>query len=129
MAIDLSAVRDEDLGQLSDAALAELEDQLLLATELDLSSRAQFTSGRLVVYALSAIGMVLLLSLHSLLPTERLGPLNIPLYLLALGAGAGGAHLLWARVGMGIRAPVRWALAHWPVLLYLLALLYQARSP
>ena len=120
MAFEIGTLRDEDLTQFSDTELAELEDELLLAEELDLSSRARFTSGRLVVYALSAIGIVVMLALFSRLPTEKLGPLNIPLYLLALGLGAAGAHLAWARAGQRVREGVRWALGHWPLVLYAL---------
>ena len=125
MAFEIGTLRDEDLTQFSDTELAELEDELLLAEELDLSSRARFTAGRLVVYALSAVGIVLMLALFSRLPTERLGPLSIPIYLLAFGLGAAGAHLAWARAGRRVREGVRWALGHWPLLLYAVGVVYQ----
>ncbi len=125
MAFEIASLRDEDLLQLSDEELAELEDELLLAEELDLSSRARFSAGRLVVYALSAIGIVLMLALFSRLPVAKLGPLSIPIYLLALGLGAGGAHLAWARAGRRAREGVRWALGHWPLVLYAVGVLYQ----
>lgn len=125
MAFEIGTLRDEDLTQFSDTELAELEDELLLAEELDLSSRARFTAGRLVVYALSAVGIVLMLALFSRLPTERLVPLSIPIYLLAFGLGAAGAHLAWARAGRRVREGVRWALGHWPLLLYAVGVVYQ----
>lgn len=125
MAFEIASLRDEDLLQLSDAELAELEDELLLAEELDLSSRARFSAGRLVVYALSAVCIVLLLALFSRLPFEKLGPLGIPLYLLPLGLGAAGAHLAWSRAGRTVRERVRWGLAHWPLVLYAVGVVYQ----
>ena len=125
MSFEIASLRDEDLLQLSDDELAELEDELMLAEELDLSSRARFSAGRLVVYALSAIFIVLLLALFSRLPFDRLGPLGIPLYLLPLGLGAAGAHIAWSRAGQRVRHGVRWVLGHWPLVLYLVAALYQ----
>ena len=78
-----------------------------------------------MVWVLSVIGIVILLGLMSRLPTEKLGPLNIPLYLIALGAGAGGAHWLWSVAGRRVRETVRWLLGYWPLLLYLGAQLYR----
>jgi hypothetical protein len=117
---------DADLEHLSDVELAELEDQLLLEGELDLSRKAQFTAGRAVVWALTLICIVIAMALLSRLPTEKLGPLNIPLYLAALGGGAAAAHLLWRAAGRQVRAGIRWVLRHWPVALYLVATVWQA---
>ena len=117
---------DADLEHLSSEELAELEDQLLLEGELDLSRNAQLTAGRAVVWALSLVCIVIAMALLSRLPTEKLGPLNIPLYLAALGGGAAAAHLLWRAAGRGVRAGTRWVLRHWPVALYLGATVWQA---
>jgi hypothetical protein len=67
---------------------------------------------------------VVALSLYSRLPTQKLGPLNIPLYLGALGLGAAAAHLLWSAAGRRIRETVRWLLGYWPLLLYLAGIIY-----
>jgi hypothetical protein len=119
------SISDADLARMSDGELADLEDRLLLDSELDLSPGAQFTRGRIVVWILTVIGIVVALGLYSRLPTERLGPLNIPLYLLALGLGGAAAHLLWSAVPRRARELVRWLLGHWPVVLYLVATLYR----
>lgn len=118
--------RDEELEHLSDEELAELEDQLLLEAELDLSRKGQFTAGRAVVWALTVVCIVLAMALFSRLPTEKLGPLNIPIYLAALGGGAAAAHLLWRAAGRRVRAGTRWVLRHWPVALYLGGMAWQA---
>lgn len=115
---------DADLARLSDEDLAVLEDQLLLYAELDASKGARFTAGRLVVYALSAVMIVLLLGLLSRLPTAQLGPLNILLYLGAIFGGILAAHRLWSAAGRPVRGRVRWLLGHWPVILYVVAQLY-----
>jgi hypothetical protein len=120
---------DEDLEHLSDVELAELEDQLLLEAELDLSRKAQFTAGRAVVWALTLVFIVIAMAMLSRLPTEKLGPLNIALYLAALGGGAAVAHLLWRAAGRQVRAGTRWVLRHWPVALYLGATVWQALRP
>lgn len=116
---------DADLEHLSSEELAELEDQLLLEGELDLSKNAQLTAGRAVVWALTLVCIVIAMALLSRLPTEKLGPLNIPLYLAALGGGAAAAHLLWRAAGRQPRAGTRWVLRHWPVALYLVATVWQ----
>jgi hypothetical protein len=116
---------DADLEQMSDDALARLEDQLLLVAELDLSPRAQFTAGRVVVWVLTLIGVGIALTLYARLPTEKFGVLNIPLYLGALGVGAGAAHLLWRASGRRVREITRWLLHSWPLLIYLGATLYR----
>ncbi len=117
-------VKDADLEKMSDAALATLEDKLLLESELDTSPRGRFSAGKGVVYVLSAIGIAICLGLMSRLPTEKLGPLNIPIYLAALFAGILGGHWVWSVAGQSIRTGVRWLLNHWPVVLYLGAQLY-----
>jgi hypothetical protein len=119
-------INDAELEQMSDTQLGELEDRLLLDNELDTSPRAQFTSGRLVVFALSAVGILIFMALLSRFPTQKLGPLNIPLYLLALGLGVLTGHLLWSKVGRQARTAIRWVLAYWPVVLYLAAQIYGA---
>ncbi len=119
------AISDADLERMSDTQLAELEDRLLTESELDLSPGAQFTRGRLVVWALTIIGVVVALSLYSRLPTDRLGPLNIPLYLGAFGLGAASAHLFWSRAGRRVRESVRWLLGYWPMLLYIAGIIYR----
>lgn len=116
---------DADLGRMSDGDLAVLEDQLLLYAELDTSKGARFTAGRLVVYALSAVGIVVLLGFLSRFPTARLGPISILLYLGAIFGGILVAHRLWSAAGRPVRTGVRWLLGHWPVILYLGAQLYR----
>ena len=123
------AISDADLDRMSDTELAELEDRLLLDSELDLSRDAQFTRGRIVVWVLTVLGVLLALGLYARLPTEKLGPLNIPLYLLAFGLGATGAHWLWSAAPRPAREGVRWLLHHWPVALYLAAILYRVLHP
>lgn len=123
------ALTDADLERMSDLQLAELEDRLLLHDELDTSRGAQLSVGRAVVFFLGVVGWVACLALLSRLPTERLGPLNIPLYLGSMAVGFGGAHLLWARAGRPARSAVRWVLGHWPVALYMGAALSQLRAP
>jgi hypothetical protein len=118
------SISDADLERMSDTGLAELEDRLLTESELDLSPGSQFTRGRVVVWALTIIGVVIALSLYSRLPTEKLGPLNIPLYLGAFGLGAASAHLFWSRAGRRIREAVRWLLGYWPTLLYIAGVVY-----
>lgn len=118
------AIGDADLERMSDADLAALEDRLLTDAELDLSPRSQFTSGRAVVWVLTLLGVLTALGLYSRLPTQRLGPLNIPLDLGAIGLGAGAAHLLWSAAGRRVREAVRWLLGYWPLLLYLAAMVY-----
>ncbi len=119
-----AGIRDADLETMTDGALATLEDQLLLEGELDLSRGAQLTAARVVVWVLMLLGIVIALALLSRLPTRNLGPLNIPLYLLAIGLGASGAHLLWSGAGRQLRTVVRTALDYWPLLLYLGATFY-----
>ncbi len=123
-ALPTLSIGDADLERMSDADLAALEDRLLTEAELDLSAKAQFTSGRVVVWVLTVIGVVIALGLFSRLPTDKLGPLSIPLYLGAFGLGAGAAHLLWARAGQRIRETIRWLLGYWPLLLYLAGIIY-----
>ena len=106
-----------DLETMSDAALATLEDQLLLENELDLSKNAQLSVGRVVVFVLSIVFIVILMALYSRLPTEKLGPLNIPLYLGCLAGGAILGHLTWQHAGQGVRTVTRWVVGNWPVLL------------
>jgi hypothetical protein len=118
------SISDADLERMSDTGLAELEDRLLTDAELDLSPRSQFSSGRVVVWILTLIGILIALGFYSRLPTRSLGPLNIPLYLGAIGLGAGAAHLLWSAAGRRVREIVRWLLGYWPLLLYLAGMAY-----
>ena len=118
-------INDADLERMSDDDLAALEDQLQLDIELDLSLKSQFTSGRVVVGVLTIFGIVIVLMLYSRLPTQKLGRLNIPLYLGTIGLGAAGAHLLWSAVGSRARETVRWLLGYCPMLLYLGATAYR----
>lgn len=114
-------VNEDELEQLSDVELARLEDRLRLEQELDVRKGAQFTAGRVIVFVLSALGIALaLMVLSRALPTERLGPLNIPLYLMAIGAGIGLGHGAWYLAGYAVRNAVRWVLGHWPVVLFIL---------
>lgn len=118
------AVKDEELEKMSDAALAKLEDRLLLESELDTSPKARFSAGRAVVFVLSAIGIAICLSLMSLLPTQKLGPINIPIYLGALFLGIIGGHWAWSIAGQQVRTGIRWLLNHWPVVLVVVAQVY-----
>ncbi len=112
------SITDADLDTMSDDELATLEDQLLLDNELDLSKNARFTAGRAVVWVMTIISVVIALALLSRLPTRNLGPLNIPLYLIALGVGAAAAHWLWGAAGRHLRGAVRLLLNYWPIVLY-----------
>jgi hypothetical protein len=118
------AYTEADLQQMSDEDLAALEDELLLEQELDTSKRARFSAGRAVVWVLMIVGIVLLMELSSRLPTSRLGPFNLPLYLMALGGGAALGHYAWKAAGRTVRSGVRILLAHWPVVFYIVAQLY-----
>jgi hypothetical protein len=120
----LFAYTDGDLEQMSDTDLAVLEDELLLEQELDTSKQARFSAGRAVVWVLMIVGIVILMGLFSRLPTSKLGPLNIPLYLIALGGGAALGHYAWKAAGRTVRSAVRLLLSHWPILLALAAQLY-----
>jgi Na+/glutamate symporter len=122
--LSLVQVKDDELEKMSDAALASLEDRLLLESELDTSPRARFSAGKAVVYLLSAIGIAVGLSLMSLLPTQKLGPINIPIYLGALFLGIIGGHWVWSVAGQPVRTGIRWLLGHWPIVLYLTAMGY-----
>lgn len=113
-----------DLEQMNDTDLAALEDELLLEQELDTSKNARFSAARAVVWLLMIIGIVIMLGLFSRLPTSKLGPLNIPLYLIALGGGAALGHFAWKAVGQTIRSLIRLALEYWPILLYVGAQLF-----
>jgi hypothetical protein len=73
---------------------------------------------------LTIIGVVTALGLYSRLPTQKLGPLNIPLYLGAFGVGVAAAHLFWSRAGRPVREAVRWLLGYWPMLLYVVGIIY-----
>jgi hypothetical protein len=117
-------INEQDLEQMSDEDLAVIEDQLLLDQELDSSKQARFTAVRGVVFLLMVVGIVILMALFSRLPTSKLGPLNIPLYLIALGGGAAMGHFAWKAAGRTIRNGVRLLLGHWPVVLYVVAQLY-----
>lgn len=119
ISLDITAA---DLEQMNDEDLAALEDQLLLDQELDTSKAARFSAGRAVVWLLMIVGMVLLMSLFSRLPTSKLGPLNIPLYLIALGGGAALGHYAWKAAGRTVRSTVRFLLSHWPLVLMIVAL-------
>lgn len=117
-------INEHDLEQMSDEDLAVIEDQLLLDQELDSSKQARFTAVRGVVFLLMVVGIVIMMALLSRLPTSKLGPLNIPLYLLALGIGAGLGHYAWKAAGRTVRNGVRILVANWPVVLYVVAQLY-----
>ncbi len=119
------AVNEAELERMSDTDLAILEDRLLLEQEFELTRRSAFTAGKAVVWVLSALGVAVALALFSKLPTEKLGPLNIPLYLGAFGAGIVAGHGAWKVAGRQVRTGVRWLLTHWPVFLYLAALFYR----
>lgn len=119
------SVNEAELERMSDTDLAILEDRLLLEQELELTKRSAFTAGKVVVWVLSAVGVVITLGLFSRLPTEKLGPINIPLYLGAFGAGIVAGHGAWKVAGRQVRTGVRWLLTHWPVVLYLAALFYR----
>jgi hypothetical protein len=125
------ALTDADLARMTDAQLADLEDRLLLANELDTSKGAQLTVGRVVVFLLSAVAWGFFLTLLSRLPTQSLGVLNIPLYLATLGAGIVTGHALWSVAGRRLRFAVRWVLGHWPTALYVGGAIYQlvGRTP
>ena len=117
-------VNEADLERMTDDDLAILEDRLRLESELDSSPRAQFSAGRVVVWVLSLMGIGITMSLYSRLPTEKLGPLNIPIYLGVLALGVVGGHLVWSTAGRQVRTVVRWLLSHWPGVLYLSAQVY-----
>lgn len=117
-------VNEDELDQLSDVELARLEDRLRLEQELDTRKSAQLTVGRVIVFVLSALGIALTLMVFArVVPTERLGPLNIPLYLMAIGAGIGLGHGVWLVAGYAVRNALRWVLGHWPVVLFIIVAL------
>ena len=68
----------DDLERMSDAELADLEDRLLLQEELDLSPRAQLTAGRVVVWVLTIVGIVVSLSLIPDFPPGTWARLTFP---------------------------------------------------
>lgn len=119
------SVNEAELEHMSDADLAALEDRLLLEQELELTKGSAFTAGKVVVWLLSAVGIALAMALFSRLPTEKLGPINIPLYLGAFGLGIVAGHGAWKAAGRPVRTGVRWLLTHWPVVLYIAALFYR----
>lgn len=112
--------------QLTDHDLAWLEDQLYLSAELD-GRRAAVTSGpRIMLFALSVLAFQLLLGLVAqLLPTARLGPLNIPLYLGVLGLAFVAVQAAWRVAGQQVRTAVRYLFRYWPAALYLWVSLVQ----
>ena len=118
------ALKDADLERMSDADLAALEDRLLLDSELDSSPRARFSAGKAVVWVLSAIGIGLMMSIYAQFPTEKLGPLNIPIYLGVLAVGILAGHKVWSIAGRQVRTVIRWLLGHWPAVLYVGAQAY-----
>ncbi len=87
--------------------------------------RIRLLAGQAVVWVLALIGILISLLLYSRLATRNLGPLNIPLYLGALGLGAAGAHVLWSAAGRRVRGTTRRLLGYWPLLLYLGAQVYR----
>jgi hypothetical protein len=117
-------VNEADLERMSDDELATLEDRLLLETELDSSPKARFSAGKAVVWVLSAVGIGIMMGIYSRFPTERLGPLNIPIYLGVLVLGIVAGHKVWSAAGRQIRTVIRWLLGHWPAVLYVSAQIY-----
>lgn len=117
-------INEKDLEQMSDEDLAVIEDQLLLDQELDSSKHARFTAVRGVVFLLMIVGIVIMMLLYAQLPTSKLGPLNIPLYLIAIFGGAALGHYAWKALGRTVRNGVRVLVANWPVVLYVVAQLY-----
>lgn len=118
-------ITEADLQQMSDEDLAVLEDDLLLEQELDNSKQARFSAGKAVVWILMILGIVLLMTLYArLLPTSKLGALNLPLYLIALFGGMMLGHFAWKAAGRTVRSGVRFLLSHWPLVLMIVAQVY-----
>lgn len=116
--------RDDEFAGLSDAELAMLEDELLLENEL--RSKGRFTGPRLMLFFLTFLSILLWSALYArVLPSQKLGPLNIPLYVVMLGMAIGTVHFGWKLLGWQVRSAVRFVLGHWTAVLYLLAVLYQ----
>jgi drug/metabolite transporter (DMT)-like permease len=118
-------VADADLERMTDAQLVELEDRLLLDQELDSSKNARFSVGRAVVFVLTLFVWGIVLTFYAKLPTERLGPLNIPLYIGTLFVAVVVSTTLWSKMGRGPRTAIRWIAGHWPLALYVAAILYR----
>lgn len=122
----MAPVADE-LDRMSDEALAALEDQLLLDAELNGSAKAQFSLARGMIFVLTFVTFMIYLQVYArVLPHDKLGPLNIPLYLLTLGLAVATVHVGWTHLPRPGRQGIRWALDHWPMVFYLGAMLLRA---
>lgn len=114
---------DDEFEGLTDEDLAVIEDDLLLANEL--ASTGRLTLPRLMLFFLMFVSVMLWSAVYGkLLPSQKLGPLNIPLYLAMLGLAIATVQVGWKLVGWPVRNAVRFLLAHWLGVLYLLGVLY-----
>ncbi len=107
-----------DLDRLSNLALLQLEDELLLKNELATSARSFVSPGRLVIFFLAALLFVLLLLLLSPIFAvlgRQNNPLSTIFYLGCLAGGLFVAEWLWRRMGVYPRHLIRTALHYWPV--------------
>ncbi|MBW4552417.1 MAG: hypothetical protein KME35_15105 [Aphanocapsa sp. GSE-SYN-MK-11-07L] len=108
----------DDLDRLSDQALLQLEDELLLRNELATSARSFFSPGRLVIFFLGVLLFLLwLLLLNSIFAAlgRQNNPLSIFVYVGCLAGGVFAAEWLWRRIGVYSRYLIRIALHYWPV--------------
>ncbi len=107
------------LESLSDTELAALEDELLLYAELNTGRRTQTSLPRVMLYGVTlVIGVAYLAALGAVLPTQKLGPLNLLLFVVAGLGAVVSTEVLWRAAGRRVRTAVRWLLWHWPVALY-----------
>lgn len=108
----------DNLDRLSDQALLQLEDELLLHNELATSSRSFFSPGRLVVFFLGVLLFLLwLLLLNPIFAAlgRQNNPLSIFVYVGCLVGGVFAAEWLWRWIGVYPRHLIRSALHYWPV--------------
>lgn len=110
-----------DLVGLSAVDLIQIEDELFHEVETNTNRKTAWVAGRLVVFALGAIGWLL-----SLVVLERLGifkmlagnPLSILVYIGSLGVGIFLGDAIWKAVSVWARFSVRTLLHYWPLAIY-----------
>lgn len=110
----------EALRQLSRAELFEIEDQLLVGTELDTRYRSRFSAGRIatVVLAIAYWGL-LMMAISGWSGWRTLGPLTIIPFFVTFGIALWLSNWSWRRIGMRARFIVRFGLHYWPLTIYL----------
>jgi hypothetical protein len=113
----------DDLDTMSPRELAVLEDDLLCENEL--AGQGPVTLPRIMLYFLMFVSIGVWSYLYDVaLPADKLGPLNIPLYLIMLALAIGTVRYGWRVVGWPVRHAVRAVLSRWVFVIYLFAVLY-----